>query len=365
MTERERQILAIVRRDPLITQRILAEQLGISRSAVAGHIMKLVDKGAIKGKGYIFGQESFICVIGGANMDIHGIPSSDLRMHDSNPGNVHISPGGVARNIAENLALWGNDSRLITAIGTDDHGQMLLQRCLSSGIDMQSVLQIDAGETSSYLSILDSEGQLVVAVSDMKMLEQLGPDHLKARSALLKSSELVIVDTNLSEGALAYVMSAHAHQPIFVDTVSSYKARKILPYLGAVHTLKPGLAEATELANMKVKDESQLPELAAWFHGKGVDRVFISLGQDGVFYSTRRAQGIERALPAGNGPTYTNGAGDAFLAGLGHAWIKKWSLQKSVRFALSAAALTVSHPQTICPNMTEASVYNSYEENYE
>ena len=53
MTKREQQILAMIRENPLISQATIADRLGISRPAVAGHIMNLVNKGIIKGRGYV------------------------------------------------------------------------------------------------------------------------------------------------------------------------------------------------------------------------------------------------------------------------------------------------------------------------
>ena len=49
MTNREKEILEIIRRNPLISQKDLAGRLGITRSSVAGHIMNLTDKGLIRG----------------------------------------------------------------------------------------------------------------------------------------------------------------------------------------------------------------------------------------------------------------------------------------------------------------------------
>ena len=53
MNDREKQILKILRRNPLIQQNEIADILQISRSRVAAHIMDLMRKGLIKGKGYI------------------------------------------------------------------------------------------------------------------------------------------------------------------------------------------------------------------------------------------------------------------------------------------------------------------------
>ena len=74
-----------------------------------------------------------VCVIGGANVDIHGAAYQPLRLRDSNPGSVHVSPGGVARNVAENLSRLGLDCRLVTAVGKDPNGEMLLAHGREAG----------------------------------------------------------------------------------------------------------------------------------------------------------------------------------------------------------------------------------------
>ena len=62
MNDREKQILKILRRNPLIQQNEIADILQISRSRVAAHIMDLMRKGLIKGKGYILTEQDY-CVV--------------------------------------------------------------------------------------------------------------------------------------------------------------------------------------------------------------------------------------------------------------------------------------------------------------
>ena len=67
-----------------------------------------------------------VAVIGGVNMDIWGRPTGALVMHDSCPGTVRMTPGGVGRNIAHNLRLLGLDVAFITAMGDDLIGRALM-----------------------------------------------------------------------------------------------------------------------------------------------------------------------------------------------------------------------------------------------
>jgi pseudouridine kinase len=361
MTSREQEILALIRKDPMIPQQEIASRLGISRSAVAGHIMKLTSKGIIKGRGYVVSTTPFVAAIGGANMDIHGKPARALRRHDSNPGTVHSSPGGVARNIAENLARLGADCRLISVVGNDHYGQLLLQQCRDAGIDMQHVQQIDSAHTSTYLSVLDRSGDMHIAINDMAIIEALGPERLREQETLLKQAALIILDTNLRDDALAWVTETLAGKPIFVDAVSTVKAKKIKPYLAAIHTLKASLIEAEALSGMKARTQAERRKLAAWAHRKGVARLFITLGRDGVFYSTNEAQGIEKLQRETKTLENAGGAGDAFVGGLAYAWLEGWALMKSVRFALAAAEVTLSDSASSSATVSLTAVNRVYE----
>lgn len=71
MTNREKQILALLKMNSLIQQQKIADMLGISRSAVAGHIMSLTKKGDIQGRGYILAEHHYNTVTQDAsNIDI-------------------------------------------------------------------------------------------------------------------------------------------------------------------------------------------------------------------------------------------------------------------------------------------------------
>src|SRR3989337_2154813 len=51
--------------------------------------------------------EGRVLVIGAAGLDLGGRSELPLRLGTSNPGEVRVSDGGVARNVAENLARLG------------------------------------------------------------------------------------------------------------------------------------------------------------------------------------------------------------------------------------------------------------------
>lgn len=345
----------------MLSQQAIANRLGISRSAAAGHIMNMTRKGYIKGRGYVVSDAAFVCVVGGANIDIHGKSLKSLRRNDSNPGAVHISAGGVARNIAENLARLGVDCRFISAIGLDQHGEMLKRLSREAGIDMQYVHEIASESTSTYLSVIDDSGDMKVAISDMNIIDRLSADRLQQQQAMLSQSALIVLDANLSDDAVAWLTSALADIPIFADTVSTTKAPRLKPYLSAIHTLKAGASEAEALTGMRARTTTQLQKLATTLHAEGVVRVFITRGEKGVFYSTAEAAGLKKSPHSKQVVENAGGAGDAFLAGLAYAWLESLPLDETLQFALAAADITLSHPATSNPAMSLSAISRAME----
>src|SRR5918911_1871281 len=91
----------------------------------------------------------------------------------SNPGSVVSSPGGVARNIAENLARLGHRPALVSVIGDDTVGTSLVTGIRAVGVDARSVRTEPGDGTAEYLAILDPDGELVLGVAVMAVLDAL------------------------------------------------------------------------------------------------------------------------------------------------------------------------------------------------
>ncbi|WP_199101392.1 PfkB family carbohydrate kinase [Aquitalea sp. ASV11] len=355
MTEREQEILQWLRQNPLIPQQELADQLGISRSAVAGHIMKLMQKGQILGKGYILADSPYVVALGGANMDIRGSTVAALRQGDSNPGRISCSAGGVARNIAENLARLGADCRLISAVGDDLYGQALLEATQRAGVDVRHVLLLPDAATSTYLSIHGPDGDMAIAINDMGILNRLDATRLAPQRELLRHAGLIVADANLSADALAWLFAEAGDTPVFMDTVSAFKADRLRPWLGRIHTLKPNRLEAASLSGLPLDTPEQAPAVASWFHQQGIRQLIVSLAADGVFYSD--ADGTHGWCPApACDIVNATGAGDALMAGLAWGALQGMPLPHAVELAQACAALTLSCAATNNPTLSLTAV---------
>lgn len=355
MTRRERQILQWIEENPMISQQELADKAGITRSSVGVHISNLMRKGFISGKGYILSSAPYTAVAGGVNMDVGGISFAPLVAADSNPGRVRISMGGVARNIAHNMALLGVDTRLITALGDDLYARQIEESCRELGIDIGKSLRVPGATTSTYLYVAGPDGEMAAAVSDMEICDRLTPEVFASRLTFINNAQALVLDANLPAGAIEWLCD-HVRVPIFADPISTAKAEKFRSVLGKIHTMKPNRLEAEALTGIPITDERSLHRAADTLLENGLRRVFLSLGPGGVLAADREERFLLPVLPGK--PVNTTGSGDAFTAALVWAYLRGMDLRESARAGMAAASIARESVETINPAMSQELLFD-------
>ncbi|HPG92897.1 MAG TPA: carbohydrate kinase family protein, partial [Clostridia bacterium] len=261
-------------------------------------------------------MKDYVCVIGGANIDISSTSFAPLIKYDSNPSKTTLSLGGVGRNVAENLARLGVKTKFLTAFGNDIYAEKIQLSCKELGIDTKDSLTTIC-PTSTYLCINDNNGDMYIAASDMEILNLINEDFLRSKMDVLNNAQAVAIDTNLSPQAIDFVLK-NCKAPVFIETVSVNKTKK-LHGLGGAHTIKPNVYEAQEITGIKIKKQKDLQKAAEILHKNGYKNVVITLGEKGAFYSNNKTVGLvwEKADKIVN----TTGAGDSFFAALLWAYV--------------------------------------------
>ena len=276
------------------------------------------------------------------------------RLYTSNIGTMRTSLGGVARNVAENLARLGIDVGLISLVGDDLEGRRIVEESSRAGIDMSAVTPAAGATTASYTAIFSGEGELVIGLADMAIFDRIAPDAITAGIAAFPSTGFVFADANLPPAALQAVAQAKGPRPLACVPVSVQKLAKLVPILAAVDILFLNLYEARALLGSEDKAE----DLAARLAASPVPRGLLTLGSQGaVAWETGKVTSIA-ALPSR--PTNVNGAGDA-LAGATLARLAAGDdFLTAARRAMAAAALTVESPQTVRSDLTMQVVLARY-----
>jgi pseudouridine kinase len=360
MTERERQILALLRDDPMLSPTAIARRLKTSAAAVAVHLSALRQKGEILGRGHVLKPAERVVVIGGANMDFKCRSTAPMVPGTSNPGQVAASVGGVACNIARNLAKLGIATALMSVVGQDEFGERILREARAAGVDV-SLMLMSAKPTGTYVALLDADGDMTAAVSAMDATDDLTPTHIGAREAAIRQAAMVIADCNLSAAALEHLAAicAAAKVPLAIDAVSTRKAMRLQGLLKAeqpIHLLALNRDEVAVLTGRKVSDDRALRAAAYVLHKQGVAHLAIGLSEGGTFVSSAEPTEAGKIARYPAKVVDVTGGGDAALAGTVLGLLRRQPLAEAARWGQAAAAMTVSVPETVNPALSADSL---------
>jgi pseudouridine kinase len=286
-----------------------------------------------------------IVVIGGANLDVKAHSTRTAVARTSNPGTVLRSAGGVGRNVAENIARLGTEVCLVAAVGTDPAGDEVLAATRAAGVDVSRVVRVPQ-PTGTYVAVLDADGELVVAVSDMAATESIGPADIDAVADVVGAAALVVLDGNLGTAALgrALEVCAAVGARVVLDPVSVPKAAALAGLLSPSTPLLAITPNSDELVALGGSETS--------LHDLGVELVWTRLGVAGS-----RLDGPDGVadIPPIAAPEVLDvtGAGDAMLGAFCHALLAGAAPADAAAYGQSAAALTVASAHTVRPDLTD------------
>lgn len=336
-----------------------------------------------------------VVVIGGANIDLRGRPAGEvLERHTSNPGKINVALGGVGRNIAHNLALLNVPVTLLSAVGDDGEGIRILEETGKAGVRTEQMIISGEHPTGIYLAILDEKGEMEVAVSDMQILEEISLEYLRSKAYLIKESKIVVMDTNIPEESIEYVVDLcnKVKVPLLIEPVSVEKARKLKSVLDrsgrgkgsrsgkwVIDYITPSRDELESILGAGTERDSDEDEgidvdvvkAAEELKCRGVKNVIVTLGKRGIYVSCggasegRKENWNKFMAPYRGEVVDVTGAGDALVAGLVYGIYKGYSLGVAARFGLGAAALTISTKEAVRRNLREGLLKSRIEEEKE
>jgi pseudouridine kinase len=295
-----------------------------------------------------------IVVIGGANLDIKARPSAGLVSGTSNPGRIAISVGGVARNIAHNLARLGLPVSLVTALGRDSAAEQLRRETEAAGVDMSMTLMSDQ-PSGIYCAVLDPEGELAVGVNGMDIMDGMVPEALEPFSPAIAAARYVVIDCNLPVESLEWVCSQtrDSQARVIVETVSVAKSEKLKRLLEKDHhpfAATPNLHQAEAITGRRITRTSDIMEVARALRNMGLANAIVTLGEEGAYLSSPKESALIPPFAIERRADVT-GAGDATTAGMIFALMRGASLFEAVHFGQAAGKLTVESAATVSESM--------------
>ncbi|HOU16108.1 MAG TPA: carbohydrate kinase family protein [Anaerolineae bacterium] len=302
--------------------------------------------------------EHSVLVIGAAGLDVKVFPRDRaVEPAQSNPGNIRWGWGGVARNIAENLARLGAEVHFVTAVGDDQSGRALLQSLGALGIHTDASIVVPGKPTCSYVALHHHDKQFWLAFEDMDIMRALTPGHIHRLRGLVNTVDMVCIDANLAARTLEslFRLTRQYGVPVCADPTTSALAPRLHPYLPDIAVVTPNKEEAEALVGVPFNTPEAISAGTRRLVQLGVNLAVITLGAEGLYYATSEESGRLPALVTDIVDPV--GAGDALTAAVAYALLENMSPEEAVRLGLTAATQTVLCHETVCPTLSLEMLY--------
>lgn len=268
-----------------------------------------------------------VLVIGATNIDLLIQSKTPYQLYDSNIASSHISLGGVGANVAMNLAHLRHSVSFITAFSSDDFGTHMKDQLEHLDIDVSNAVEVTDSRSNLYIAVMDQRNDLYLGINDMPLTNHITVDSLATKQDYISSFDTIVLDNNLSEDVLHFLLETYSNKFIAIDAVSGVKLPKIIPYLQHINVLKVNELEYQLL--LQIVDVQSMLDMSECtiLHSNHDQPVRLYKGNQSI---------SEESIPCTN-IVSTSGAGDAlfsgYLSGILYGKDESSALQKGIDLA--------------------------------
>jgi pseudouridine kinase len=208
---------------------------------------------------------------------------------------------------------------------------------------------------------MDSDGVMRVALCDQSAPARMNAAHIENEAVLIGGSSIIGIDSSVPAEAEEFILGRFPDVPVYLDPIAADLAARSAPFIGKFDTVKANRFETALLSGVEIPPVSgseaeigaakkAVEQAAAVLTGRGLRRVFVSLGKAGSYCGTKAGGFFVPVL--GGRPVNTSGGGDAFMAGVVWGSLSGWDDEKTAYFASAMAGLAVASTSTVRPDIS-------------
>lgn len=169
-------------------------------------------------------------------------------------------------------------------------------------------------------------------------MEKMTKEVIEKKKAVISSAEVMILDTNLPQDTLEYLLTNYSNYNI-IDTVSATKAVRISKLLKHINLLKCNRLEAQAITGMPIKNREDIVVAGNTLVDRGAETVIITNGEDGAYLFENNE--TYRFWSNHTDIENATGAGDAFTALLAYGKVRKLARIDTLIYSMAASRLTL------------------------
>ena len=293
-----------------------------------------------------------IVVIGDVFIDIKGYSLSPYIPQGRNAGTVIQIHGGVARNVAENIANIELKPTFISAVDNNAMGDDVIEKLKRHKVETKYMKKVENG-MGTWLAVFDHEGDVVASISkrpDHKPIEQILDEY---GDEIFKDADSIAIEIDTDKEIVKKVVElCEKHQKKLYGVVSNMsiavERRDFLQKFDCFicNQLEAGMFFADDFSETAPKELAEI--LAKKLQLAKIPSMVVTMGGAGSVYADMK--GKKGFCPAKKVQVKdTTGAGDAFCAGVSSGLTYGRTLAESVEIGTRLAASVITSSENVCP----------------
>ncbi|TWT54853.1 Ribokinase [Rubripirellula amarantea] len=302
-----------------------------------------------------------ICVVGSANIDLTFRTSRFPEPGETITGrSLHQGMGGKGANQAVVAARLGAQVSFVARVGNDSFGTQAIEAYQADGIDTSFIRRSENQPTGTAAILVDDHAENCIVVVAGANAE-LSSEDIVAASTVIESSNVLLcqLETPVEAATEAFRLARAANVLTVLTPAPAEHVTGELLNLCDVCVLNK--TEIELLVDQSVNTEAEAVLAAELLRKRGVNRVALTLGSDGVVIQDEQGSMF---IPATTVRAVdSTGAGDAFTGALAVSLASGLSLADAARRAGIVAAISVTRlgTQTSFPTVEEVADWNTKE----
>ena len=293
-----------------------------------------------------------IVVIGMVFVDIKGYPEAAFIPTGRNVGRVERVHGGVARNVAEDIANCELRPALVSLVDESGDGMDVLKKLNNHKVNTDYIWKTRDG-MGTWLAVFDNNGDVAASISKRPNLLPMVDLLDKHGDEIFAKADSIIVEIDLDKEIIKRVFKlAKKHGKKVYSAVGNMSiAMERRDFLKSIDCFVCNIQEAGMLFfdDFSEKTSGEMVDIiSAKVKAAQIPSMIVTMGGDGAVYAD--LHGDKGFCPARKVEVKdTTGAGDSFCAGAAIGLTYGKSLKEACEIGAMLAASVIVTTESVCP----------------
>lgn len=293
-----------------------------------------------------------IVVIGAVFVDIKGYPESVFIPSGRNAGRVEHVHGGVARNVAEDIANCELRPTFVSLVDRSGAGQDVIRKLNDHKVNT-SYIRTTRDGMGTWLAVFDNDGDVFSSISKRPDLLPIADILDDQGDEIFSQADSIVIEICLDKEIVKRVFKlAKKHNvKVFALVANMGIALQRRDFLQSIDCFVCNIQEAGMLFSDDYSDrtrEEMVEILSKKVIAARIPSMIITMGANGAVYADKN--GNKGYCPARRVEVKdTTGAGDAFCAGVAIGLTYGKTLEESCEIGSHLAASVIVTSENVCP----------------